>query len=194
LLDALFFFLLAVFCSSSGAHRYLHSFPTRRSSDLGVTLYGAASIMVNGNQGESTTGAWFMFWIGALIMAYMLFGWFGSVIRESRAGLYSGQMDRSFRWGMSWFIFSEVMFFAAFFGALFYVRVFVVPWLGGEGDKGSTNMLWEGFQASWPLVSNPDPQAYQGPKEVISAWGLPLINTILLVTSSFTVTVAHHAL
>src|SRR5690554_7293864 len=82
---------------------------------LGVTLYGAASIMVNGNQGESTGGSWFMFWIGALIMAYMLFGWFGSVIRESRAGLYSDQMDRSFRWGMSWFIFSEVMFFAAFF-------------------------------------------------------------------------------
>ena len=84
---------------------------------LGVTLYGAAAIMVNGNQGESTTGSWIMFWIGALIMAYMLFGWFGSVIRESRAGLYSDQMDRSFRWGMSWFIFSEVMFFAAFFGA-----------------------------------------------------------------------------
>jgi len=100
---------------------------------LGVTLYGAAAIMVNGNQGESTTGSWIMFWIGALIMAYMLFGWFGSVIRESRAGLYSDQMDRSFRWGMSWFIFSEVMFFAAFFGALFYVRMFVVPWLGGRG-------------------------------------------------------------
>ncbi len=161
---------------------------------LGVTLYGAAAIMVNGNQGESTTGSWIMFWIGALIMAYMLFGWFGSVIRESRAGLYSDQMDRSFRWGMSWFIFSEVMFFAAFFGALFYVRVFVVPWLGGEGDKGSSNMLWEGFQASWPLVSNPNPEAYPGPKEVIGPWGLPLINTILLVTSSFTVTIAHHAL
>lgn len=127
-------------------------------------------------------------------MAYMLFGWFGNVIKESRAGLYSAQMDRSFRWGMSWFIFSEVMFFAAFFGALFYVRVFVVPWLGGEGDKGSTNMLWEGFSANWPLINNPNPEAYPGPKEVISAWGLPLMNTILLVTSSFTITVAHHAL
>src|SRR5690606_39421139 len=93
LLDALFFFLLAVFCSSSGAHRYLHSFPTRRSSDLGVTLYGAASIMVNGNQGESTTGAWFMFWIGALIMAYMLFGWFGSVIRESRSEEHTSELQ-----------------------------------------------------------------------------------------------------
>lgn len=161
---------------------------------LGLTLYGVASIMVNSKQGESTDGSWFLFMIGAVIMAYMLFGWFGNVIQESRAGLYSDQMDRSFRWGMSWFIFSEVMFFAAFFGALFYVRVFAVPWLGGEGDRGSSAMLWDGFRATWPLVENPNPEAFPGPKEVISAWGLPLINTILLVTSSFTVTVAHHAL
>lgn len=161
---------------------------------LGATLFGVASIMVNGKQGESTTGSWVIFFIGALIMAYMLFGWFGSVIREGRAGLYSPQMDRSFRWGMSWFIFSEVMFFAAFFGALFYARVFAVPWLGGEGDRGSSNMLWEGFQATWPLINNPDPVAYPPPKDIIGPWGLPLVNTILLVSSSFTVTVAHHAL
>jgi cytochrome c oxidase subunit 3 len=161
---------------------------------LGVTLYGVASIMVNAQQGESTTGSWVMFFIGSLIMAYMLFGWFGSVIREGRAGLYSDQMERSFRWGMSWFIFSEVMFFAAFFGALFYVRVFAVPWLGGEGDRGSSNMLWEGFQATWPLIQNPDPEAYPPPEATIGPWGLPLVNTILLVTSSFTITVAHHAL
>jgi cytochrome c oxidase subunit 3 len=103
-------------------------------------------------------------------------------------------MDRSFRWGMSWFIFSEVMFFAAFFGALFYTRMFAVPWLGGEGDRGSSNILWEGFQATWPLINNPDPDAYPAPEGIIGPWGLPLINTILLVTSSFTVTVAHHAL
>ncbi|XKH02247.1 cytochrome c oxidase subunit 3 [Marinobacter nauticus] len=161
---------------------------------LGLTLYGVGAILVNAKQGESTTLSWLVFFAGALVMAYMLFGWFGSVIREGQAGLYSDQMDRSFRWGMSWFIFSEVMFFAAFFGALFYVRVFAVPWLGGEGDKGATNMLWEGFQASWPLINNPDPGAYPGPKEVIGAWGLPFINTVLLVSSSFTITVAHHAL
>tara|TARA_R110002111_G_scaffold40156_7_gene75290 strand:+ start:1863 stop:2750 length:888 start_codon:yes stop_codon:yes gene_type:complete len=161
---------------------------------MGVMLFGAASIMVSSNQGESTSGDWMIFAVGMLIMIYMLFGWFGSVIRESRSGLYSAQMDRTFRWGMSWFIFSEVMFFAAFFGALFYARVFAVPWLGGEGDRGSSNMLWEGFQATWPLINNPDPEAFPAPKSVIGAWGLPLINTILLVSSSFTVTVAHHAL
>src|SRR5690554_3599400 len=161
---------------------------------LGVMLYGAASIMVASNQGESTGSAWMIFWAGILVMIYMLFGWFGSVIKESRSGLYSPQMDRSFRWGMSWFIFSEVMFFAAFFGALFYARMFAVPWLGGEGDKGSSAILWEGFQATWPLINNPDPEAYPAPEGIIGPWGLPLVNTILLVTSSFTITVAHHAL
>lgn len=158
------------------------------------TMAGIGSIMVNSSAGESTTTSWVIFFIGAMIMAYMLFGWFGNVIKESREGLYSAQMDRSFRWGMSWFIFSEVMFFAAFFGALFYARVFAVPWLGGEGDKGSSAMLWEGFNATWPLLQNPDPEAFPGPKEIIGPWGLPLINTILLVTSSITVTIAHHAL
>ena len=156
---------------------------------LGLMLYGLASIMVFG-----TTGSWITFWIGTAIMIYMFFGWFGNVISESRAGLYSPQMDRSFRWGMSWFIFSEVMFFAAFFGALFYTRVFAIPWLGGEGDRGSSNMLWEGFQATWPLINTPDPESYPAPEGTINAWGLPLVNTILLVTSSFTATIAHHAL
>ncbi|BES69021.1 cytochrome c oxidase subunit 3 [Marinobacter nanhaiticus D15-8W] len=159
-----------------------------------LTMAGIGSIMVNSSAGESTTTSWVIFFIGALVMAYMLFGWFGNVIQESRAGLYSEQMDRSFRWGMSWFIFSEVMFFAAFFGALFYARTFAIPWLGGEGDKGSSSILWEGFRSSWPLLQNPDPDAFPGPKEVIGPWGLPLVNTILLVTSSITVTIAHHAL
>ncbi len=161
---------------------------------LGATLAGVASILVEGSQGESTTGAWVTFFIGAMIMAYMLFGWFGSVIRESRSGLYSQQMDRSFRWGMSWFIFSEVMFFAAFFGALFYARNFAVPWLGGAGDRGSSHILWENFQATWPLLNNPDPDTFPAPEGIIEPWHLPLVNTILLVSSSVTVTIAHHAL
>ncbi|WP_372875315.1 cytochrome c oxidase subunit 3 [Pseudomonas sp.] len=135
-----------------------------------------------------------IFFVGGLFLAYMLFGWFGTVIKEGRSGLYSPQMDLSFRWGMSWFIFSEVMFFAAFFGVLFYVRTWAGPWLGGEGDKGIANMLWPGFEYSWPLLNTPDPKLYPAPSGIISAWGLPLLNTVLLVSSSFTLTFAHHAL
>ena len=138
-------------------------------------------------------GPW-IFLVGALLIAYMMFGWFGTVIRESRAGLYSPQMDRTFRWGMSWFIFSEVMFFIAFFGALFYVRTMAGPWLGGEGSKGIAHMLWPDFQYTWPLLNTPDPARYPAPKGIIDPWRLPLINTILLVSSSVTVTIAHHAL
>ena len=95
---------------------------------------------------------------------------------------------------MLWFIFSEVMFFCAFFGALLYVRVFSVPWIGGEGDKGVTNMLWEGFTATWPLLQTPDMKQFPGASAVIDPWHLPLVNTALLITSSVTVTFAHHAL
>ncbi|MGA4633441.1 cytochrome c oxidase subunit 3 [Pseudomonas solani] len=159
-----------------------------------VTVYGLGTWFNDLKAARPDSNGPLIFFVGALCLAYMLFGWFGAVIKESRGGLYSPQMDRSFRWGMSWFIFSEVMFFAAFFGALFYVRTWAGPWLGGEGDKGVANMLWPNFQYTWPLLNTPDPKLFPGPKEVIDPWHLPLINTLLLVTSSFTVTFAHHAL
>lgn len=161
---------------------------------LALTLFGAGSIMNDSSAGRETGGSWLIFLAGSLVMAYMLFGWFGNVIRESRSGMYNSQMDRSFRWGMGWFIFSEVMFFAAFFGALFYARVFAVPWLGGEGDRGPAEMLWPDFKATWPLLINPNPELFPSPKAIIDPWHLPLLNTFLLVSSSVTVTIAHKAL
>src|SRR5690606_3405147 len=161
---------------------------------LFLTVYGAGTIMMRSTAGDETTAGWWVFLIGSLVMAYMLFGWFSNVIRESMAGLYSDQMDRSFRWGMSWFIFSEVMFFAAFFFALFYARYFAVPWLGGEGERGASNMLWSQFQSQWPLMANPNNELFPGPTGVIDPWHIPLLNTILLLTSSVTVTIAHKAL
>lgn len=151
-----------------------------------VTVYGLGLWFNDLTAERDESSGPLVFFIGALMIAWMMFGWFGSVIRESRSGLYSPQMDRSFRWGMTWFIFSEVMFFTAFFGALFYIRYWAGPWLAGEGDKGVSNMLWPGFEYTWPLLNNPDPKLYPAPEGVISAWGLPLINTILLVSSSFT--------
>jgi len=168
--------------------------PIVASIGLLVSFYGVGTWFNDLSAEREGSNGPLIFFVGGLILAWMLFGWFGNVIKESRAGLYSAQMDRSFRWGMSWFIFSEVMFFAAFFGALFYIRMWSGPWLGGEGSKGVANMLWEGFEYSWPLLQNPDSKLFPPPSGVIDPWHLPLLNTILLVSSSVTITLAHHAL
>jgi cytochrome c oxidase subunit 3 len=162
---------------------------------IGITLVlaGFASALPQHNDGQM--GSLTVMYVGMAVLAYMLFGWFGTVIRESEGGMYNPQVDKSFRWGMIWFIFSEVMFFAAFFGALFYVRQFAGPWLDGAGNNAMTGeLLWPNFTFEWPLMSNPGTDAYPGQKEIIPAWDVPAINTAILLSSGVTITFAHHAL
>jgi len=130
-----------------------------------------------------TAGPWVMA-VGAALLLYMLTGWFGSVIRENQAGLLEGQVDTSFRWGMVWFMFSEVMFFAGFFGALFYARNIAVPWLA------QAQLIWPGYTDAWPTAG----PALTDPFTPMAAWGIPAINTLILLSSGATVTWAHWGL
>jgi len=150
-------------------------------------MFGGTSIMLNGGD----IGQYAMY-VGLAIVIWMMFAWFGEVIGESEGGIFNEQVDASFRMGMLWFIFSEVMFFAVFFGALWYARNLSLPWLGGEGNNFFTNqVIWQGFENIWP--SN-GPGNVGGEFETMPAMGIPAINTAILLTSGVTLTVAHHAL
>ncbi|MEM7207611.1 MAG: cytochrome c oxidase subunit 3 [Pseudomonadota bacterium] len=161
--------------------------PIIGSIGLMVFFYGFGMMLNGGDLGLP------MLLAGVAILIIMMFGWFGLVAKESEAGTYDSQVDTSFRMGMMWFIFSEVMFFGAFFGALFYARILSGPWIGGVGEGGAaaTNeFLWNAWEYVWP---NNGPAEFGGMFKAMGAWGLPAINTAILLTSGITCTLAHHA-
>lgn len=157
-----------------------------------MAVGGAHFIQQSGSQGlEPSFLGKPLFFIGVAFMITVLVFWWRDTIKESVGGLHNGQLDGSYRLGMLWFIFSEIMFFSAFFGSLFYTRWLILPWLGGEGTGTMTHeVLWPSFQNMWPLVKTPDGTTTQA----MGAWGLPALNTTILLISSVTLTIAHHAL
>lgn len=154
---------------------------------LFLIAYGAGNFVIELSKGEPGLGGYTLM-AGIAVLIFMLIGWFKDQINESMSGLYSDQLGRSYRQGMAWFIFSEVMFFAAFFGALFYIRMIAVPWLDGASNNAMTaELLWPSFESTWPLTKTPDGTT----TEAMGWFGLPLINTLILLTSSVTAHFAH---
>jgi cytochrome c oxidase subunit III len=161
--------------------------PALAALGLFFVILGAGQWINGADWGKYSLMAGMVIWLG------VLFQWFSEAVSESESGKYGHKIDLSFRWSMSWFIFSEVMFFGAFFSALWWARAHSVPALGSLDNA----VLWPDFKAVWPSLvagATASPAGIVEPFTTMTPFWLPTINTALLLTSGVTLTIAHHAL
>ena len=161
--------------------------PVMASIGLFFVILGAGQWINGAGWGAYSLAFGLAFWL------IVLYQWFRDAVTESESGLYGHKIDLSYRWSMSWFIFSEVMFFGAFFTALWWARAQSIPSLGDFENS----LIWPDFTAVWPSVqagATASPAGIVEPFQTMGPFWLPTINTALLLTSGVTLTIAHHAL
>ena len=161
--------------------------PAMAAIGLFLVFFGAAEWMNGASWGKYSLALGLVWWL------FVLSQWFRDAIGESEGGQYGRKVDISYRWSMTWFIFSEVMFFGAFFTALWWARVHAVPALGSLDNA----LLWPDFKAVWPSLAagaTGSPAGTIEPFQTMTPFWLPTINTALLLSSGVTLTIAHHAL
>jgi cytochrome c oxidase subunit III len=176
---------------AQGTPHYFIPQPSRHPAMVALSMFFV--ILGAGQWINGASWGKFSVMFGLAMWAVIMYQWFSQAVSESEGRLYSDRVDVSFRWSMSWFIFSEVMFFAAFFGALYWARAHALPMLGNLEHQ----LLWPDFKAVWPSAGpgiTASPAGTVEPFSVIGPWPLPTINTALLLTSGVTLTIAHHAL
>ncbi len=124
--------------------------------------------------------------IAGLIATF--FSWFGNIVREAEGGDHTPVVQLHMRYGMILFIASEVMFFVGWFWAFFDFALFPEPLVvanAGTAEQTTTSLFGEAGAAATLVPEG---------MEVLDAFSLPLLNTLILLCSGTTVTWAHHAL